>query len=67
MATLKFKATKEMQAYCGTIDFKDGDEKELPDEEANRIVADFPKNFSIKKAGGKAETKQLTEAKDKGF
>ena len=54
-----FKATKTMPAYNGTVDFVDGQTKEMTDLEAERVVKDFPANFKMVGA------KQVHGAKDK--
>jgi hypothetical protein len=54
---LKFKATLslfEYHGFCGgsKLDFKDGDEKDVPDERARTLLVDFPQNFAVAPAIG---------------
>ena len=43
---VKFKSTEKMIRYNGTYSFVDGEEKDIPDSEGHRLIADFPDNFS---------------------
>ncbi|NOY60454.1 MAG: hypothetical protein GXO75_16200 [Calditrichaeota bacterium] len=54
---LKFKATKGFLYHNGPYGvIRDGEIKDYPDKEAQRLLKDFPKNFDIVK--GKAVEKQ---------
>ena len=47
MARVKFTSPVAGGKYTGTYSFKDGDTKEVPDEEAARLVKDFPDKFEV--------------------
>ncbi len=43
---LGFKSTETMLHYTGPVGvFRDGDEKEIPDEQAQNLIKDHPDNF----------------------
>lgn len=44
---IRFTATDDLKVYRGVYAFNDGDVKNIPSSEANRLIADFPKNFSV--------------------
>jgi hypothetical protein len=54
---LRFKGTAALPEYhtaIGTrkLDFHDGEEKEVPDDRARKLLADFPGNFLAASAVG---------------
>ena len=77
MAKVKFKATEVMPEYHGfrsdftkpehltgrlnLLDFTDGDEGEVCEKDAKRLVADFPKNFVAVKTRARPKAKPKEE------
>jgi hypothetical protein len=65
MKKVKFTATKLHEAYhSGAFSFSDGEIKEIPDEEAERLIETFPENFTLV-AGDEPEAKMVSERKTK--
>jgi hypothetical protein len=46
MIMIRFKSTKIMVRHNGTYSFDDGEQKYIPDDEAKRLIEDFPRNFT---------------------
>ena len=67
---IRFKATDKMKRYNGTYSFVDGDVKDIPEDEAKRLLDGWPDNFeelTKAKASEPDETKAMRPKRNKLF
>lgn len=59
---LQFKADKGMKYHYGNFGrIDDGEVKDYPDNEAHRLLKDFPDNFFVVKPSAKEESETIAE------
>lgn len=60
---LKFKGTPGFEEYHGSSgNWYDGDEREVAEETAKKLLSSFPRNFSKVKVGAKAASARRDKA-----